>query len=83
MILKNFSKFLSLFIILFFTSQVHGDEKIEIWKNQNLKKENNLIDYNDMILDTFHALKNDTILLEKDSQSVGLIFSRLNIFSDV
>ena len=41
MILKNFSKFLSLFIILFFTSQVHGDEKIEIWKNQNLKKDNN------------------------------------------
>ena len=32
---------------------------------QNLKKENNLIDYNDMILDTFHALKNDTRLLEK------------------
>jgi hypothetical protein len=41
MILKNFNKFLSLFIILFFTSQVHGDEKIEIWKNQNLKKDNN------------------------------------------
>ena len=41
MILKNFSKFLSLFIIFFFTSQIHGDEKIEIWKNQNLKKDNN------------------------------------------
>ena len=41
MILKNFSKFLSLFIILFLTSQVQGDEKIEIWKNQNLKKDNN------------------------------------------
>ena len=42
MILKNFSKLLSLFIIIFFTSQVHGDEKIDIWKNQNLKKNNNL-----------------------------------------
>ena len=42
MILKNFSKLLSLFIIFFFTSQVHGDEKIDIWKNQNLKKNNNL-----------------------------------------
>ena len=41
MILKNFSKFLSLFIFFFFTSQIHGDEKIEIWKNQNLKKDNN------------------------------------------
>ena len=41
MILKNFSKFLILFIIFFFTSQIHGDEKIEIWKNQNLKKDNN------------------------------------------
>ena len=42
MILKNFSKFLSLLIIIFFTSQVHSDEKIDIWKNQNLKKNNNL-----------------------------------------
>ncbi len=42
MILKNSSKFLSLLIIFFFTSQVHGDEKIDIWKNQNLKKNNNL-----------------------------------------
>ena len=42
MILKNFSKFLSLLIVIFFTSQVHGDEKIDIWKNQNLKKNNNL-----------------------------------------
>ena len=42
MILKNFSKFLSLLIIFFITSQVHGDEKIDIWKNQNLKKNNNL-----------------------------------------
>ena len=41
MILKNFSKFLILFIIFFFTFQIHGDEKIEIWKNQNLKKDNN------------------------------------------
>ena len=41
MILKNFNKFLSLFIILFFTSQVHGDEKIDIWKSQNLKKDIN------------------------------------------
>ena len=32
---------------------------------QKLKKENNLIDYNDMILDTFHFLKNDTRLLEE------------------
>ncbi len=42
MILKNFSKFLSLLIIIFFTFQVHSDEKIDIWKNQNLKKNNNL-----------------------------------------
>jgi len=42
MILKNFSKFLSLLIIIFFTSHVHSDEKIDIWKNQNLKKNNNL-----------------------------------------
>ena len=42
MILKNFSKFLSLLIIIFLTSQVHSDEKIDIWKNQNLKKNNNL-----------------------------------------
>ena len=39
MILKNFSKFLSLLIIIFFTSHIHSDEKIDIWKNQNLKKE--------------------------------------------
>ena len=42
MILKNFSKFLSLLIIIFFTFQVHSDEKIDIWKNQNLKNNNNL-----------------------------------------
>ena len=42
MILKNFNKFLSLLIVIFFTSQVHGDEKIDIWKNQNLKKNDNL-----------------------------------------
>ena len=42
MILKNFSKFLSLLIIIFFTFQAHSDEKIDIWKNQNLKKNNNL-----------------------------------------
>ena len=34
MILKNFSKFLSLLIVIFFTSQVYGEEKIDIWKNQ-------------------------------------------------
>ena len=42
MILKNFSKFLSLLIIIFFTFQVHSDEKIDIWKNQNLKNNDNL-----------------------------------------
>ena len=29
-------------IIIFFTFQAHSDEKIDIWKNQNLKKNNNL-----------------------------------------
>ncbi len=42
MILKNFSKFLSLLIIFLLTFQVQGDEKIDLWKNKNLKKENNL-----------------------------------------
>ncbi len=42
MILKNFSKFFSLLIIIFFNTQIHSDEKIDIWKNQNLKKNNNL-----------------------------------------
>ncbi len=42
MILRNFSKFLSLLIIFFVTFQVQGDEKIDIWKNKDIKKDNNL-----------------------------------------
>ncbi len=42
MILKNFSKFLSLFIIIFFSFPIYSEEKIDIWKDQNLKKNNNL-----------------------------------------
>ena len=42
MILKSFSKFLSLLIIFLFTTQIQSDEKIDIWKNKNLKTDNSL-----------------------------------------
>ena len=42
MILKNFSKFLSLLIIFIFTFYVQAEEKIDIWKNKDLKKDKNL-----------------------------------------
>ncbi len=42
MILKNFSKFFSLLIIFILTSQVQGDEKIDIWKNKSLEKDSSL-----------------------------------------
>ena len=42
MVLKNFSIFLSLLVIIFFTTHIHSDDKIDIWKNQNLNKNNNL-----------------------------------------
>ena len=38
MILKNFSKFLSLLILFIFAFNVQADEKIDIWKNKNLQK---------------------------------------------
>ena len=47
MILKNFSKFFSLLIIFFFIFQVQANEKIDIWKNKNLKTDNNLNDTTD------------------------------------
>ena len=42
MILKNFSKFLSLLIISIFAFHVQADEKIDIWKNKNLQKDKDL-----------------------------------------
>ena len=40
MILKNFKNFLVLFTILVFSSSLHSEEKIDIWKkNENIKKE--------------------------------------------
>ncbi len=42
MILKNFSKFLSLLIIFTFAFSVYADEKIDIWKNGNFQKDKNL-----------------------------------------
>ena len=47
MILKNFSKFFSLLIIFFFIFQVQANEKIDIWKNKDLKTDNNLNDTTD------------------------------------
>ncbi len=42
MILKNFSKFLSLLIIIFFSFPIYSEEKIDIWKEKNLKKDTSL-----------------------------------------
>ena len=47
MILKNFSKFLSLLILFIFAFNVQADEKIDIWKNKNLQKDKNLKDNTD------------------------------------
>ncbi|MDA9684225.1 hypothetical protein N9U33_01400 [Candidatus Pelagibacter bacterium] len=42
MILKNFSKFLSLLIIILFSFPIYSEEKIDIWKEKNLKKDTSL-----------------------------------------
>ena len=42
MILKSFKSLLGLLILLLASTSLSGEEKIDIWKNQNLKKNNNL-----------------------------------------
>ena len=68
MILKSFKLFLGLLILFSFISKVNGEEKIDIWKNKERKKElnsensNTETELNKKISNSNQVLKKVTLL---------------------